>query len=361
MSGPNQLLILGVSGPELTSAEANLFRELQPGGFILFTRNVVSAEQTRKLTDDLRDLSEIEPFLCIDNEGGRVWRTSEFAPAPPSADQLRRAGDQKLAAIHGWATGRLLRLLGLNLNLAPVLDIDHHPGAANALRGRCWGHTDQEVIDLAGNFNRFQRRQGVLGCGKHFPAGGLAVSDPHHDLPVVDASADELQRSEILPYTALMPELDAVMVSHLHFPRFDDDQRPASLSKNVIANFLRGRLGFDRHLVLTDDLDMGAIQQGYGTPVAARMAVEAGSDTVLLCHEFMTARDTLHELESLSNTQVDDALRRIERAKKRFYRPTPFDPAKLDELYEAIADLHEQVPADGTGESDPSQSPVEDY
>ncbi|NIP98000.1 MAG: glycosyl hydrolase, partial [Akkermansiaceae bacterium] len=109
-------LILGLSGPELTAGEAAHFRALQPGGFILFTRNVVDAAQTRKLTDDLRDLCAIPPLLCIDNEGGRVWRTAPFTPAPPSADQFRRKADPKLIARAGWATGQLLDLLGLNFN-----------------------------------------------------------------------------------------------------------------------------------------------------------------------------------------------------------------------------------------------------
>ena len=108
---PNQLLLLGVSGPELTPEETALYRELQPGGFILFSRNLISAGQTRQLTDDLRGLCQTPPFIAIDNEGGRVWRTAPFSPAPPSAEELRLKGDPKLIAQAGWATGRLLDLL----------------------------------------------------------------------------------------------------------------------------------------------------------------------------------------------------------------------------------------------------------
>jgi beta-N-acetylhexosaminidase len=359
---PNQLLVLGVSGPDLTPEEAALYRKLQPGGFVLFTRNLVDAPQTRKLTDDLRDLCEIPPFIAIDNEGGRVWRTAPFSPASPSADQFRRKDDPKLIAQAGWATGQLLDLLGINFNLAPVLDIDHHPEAANALRGRCWGHTDQEVINNAGVFNRWQRRQRILGCAKHFPAGGRAVNDPHHELPVVDMGIEELQRHDLIPYTALMPELDAIMISHLHFPRIDSDGLPASLSRNIIQHLLRDRLGFDHHLVLTDDLDMGAIQSGYGTPEAARMTIEAGGDLALLCHQFMHAGDSLAALQDLPTPVLYDTLGRIERAKKRVRIPPEFSESTLAEITDALAKLRlDTLGPDAEEESSPTRSPVEEY
>ncbi|NNM30620.1 MAG: glycoside hydrolase family 3 protein [Akkermansiaceae bacterium] len=355
----SQLLILGVPGPELTSDDAALYRELQPGGFILFTRNIVDAAQVRRLTDDLRALCTVPPVICIDNEGGRVWRTAPFAPAPPSADRFRRAGDPKLIAQAGFLTGRLLRLLGINLNLAPVLDIDAHPDAQNALRGRCWGHRDQEVLTNAGIFNRHQRRQRVLGCAKHFPAGGRAVTDPHHALPVVDATIDEMQRADLIPYTALMPELDAIMISHLHFPRIDPDQLPASLSSNIINGLLRTRLGFDHHLVLTDDLDMGAIQNHYGTPAAARMSILAGADMLLLCHEFARAGESLAALDDIPEPIRSDALARIDRAKARFATPLPFKDDTLAEIIRGLEQLRADTP--GEDEDSPAQSPVEDY
>lgn len=360
---PQQLLVLGVSGPELTTEEAALYRDVQPGGFVLFTRNIVDAAQTRQLTDDLRNLSGTPPLIAIDNEGGRVWRTAPFAPAPPSAEQFRRHADSKLIAQAGWATGQLLHLLGINLNLAPVLDIDHHPEASNALRGRCWGHTDQEVVNNAGVFNRWQRRQRVLGCGKHFPAGGRAVADPHHELPIVDMTIDELQRGDLVPYTALMPELDAVMISHLHFPRLDTHGLPASLSHNIVQGLLRDRLGFDHHLVLTDDLDMGAIQKNYGTPEAARLAIAAGGDFAVLCHHFMNARESLTAIESVPTPLLDAALERVQRAKERLRPPPPFSASKLAETTEALAKLRRDTlgPEADVQEPARTQSPVEEY
>ena len=360
---PSHSLLLGLSGPELTPEESSLFREVQPGGFILFTRNLVSALQTRQLTDALRELCDHAPFIAIDNEGGRVWRTSPFIPSPPSPQQLRTKGDPKIIAHIGWATGQILSLLGINLNLAPVLDIDHHPHTENSLHGRCWGEGDQEVINHAGTFNRWQRRQGILGCAKHFPGGGQAQADPHHGLPTASVNIDELQRQDLLPYTALMPELDAIMVSHLHFSRIDENNLPASLSRNIIQGLLRDRLGFDQHLVLTDDLDMGAIQQTYGTPEAARLAIEAGGDLVLLCHEFMEARETLASLEKLSQPIIHDVGNRLDKAKSRLRTPPPYQEDQLISLASKISQIKQEFPSESDSpEAEPStRSPVEGY
>ncbi|HEX5791492.1 MAG TPA: glycoside hydrolase family 3 N-terminal domain-containing protein, partial [Luteolibacter sp.] len=168
------LMILGLAGPELTPEEAALFRRLQPAGYILFGRNIVTAQQTRKLTDDLRDLSRDLSIIAIDQEGGRVTRTKDIAPTPPSAQALGALGNPGLIADLACHTADLLRLLGFNLNFAPVLDLDHFPAKSNALGGRCWGRNPQRVIDGAGHWNRWQRKRGIAGCAKHFPAGGRA-------------------------------------------------------------------------------------------------------------------------------------------------------------------------------------------
>lgn len=359
----SQVLISGVAGPELTSAEVHLFRKLQPGGFILFTRNLIDPWQTRQLTDSLRDLCDETPLIAIDNEGGRVWRTAPFAPPPPSAAQLSKHNDPKLIAQSGWATGRLLSHLGINLNLAPVLDLDHHPERSNALNERCWGRSEQDVINHAGVFNRWQRRQGIAGCAKHFPCGGRAINDPHHTLPVVEIDQEEFMREDIIPYTALMPELDAIMISHLHFPNIDQDELPASLSRNIIQGLLRDRLAFDHQLVLSDDLDMGAIQQAYGTPEAARRAIEAGGDLVLICHEFMNAEESLAQLDTLPASLFYDIQIRLERAKRRLKIPPVFSETEFAEIIRDMAKIKQSLPPEETQQTsgEQPQSPVEQY
>src|SRR6187455_1536131 len=148
-----QLIMTGVPGKELDGKTARLFRRVRPGAFILFGRNLENAVQLRKLIDDLRDLSEIEPIITIDQEGGRVSRLRLIGNEPPNAQQLRDKGEADLIRRHGEITGRLLRLFGFNLDLCPVLDISFDDDADNSLRGRCYGKTVEQVIQNAAAFN----------------------------------------------------------------------------------------------------------------------------------------------------------------------------------------------------------------
>lgn len=351
------LLILGISGPELTPEEAALFRRLQPAGYILFTRNIISPEQTRKLTDDLRELSPDMPIIAIDQEGGRVTRTRDIAPVAPSAPALAAAKNMGHIADAGAFTGDLLSLLGINLNLAPVFDLDHFPGTHNALTGRSWGRDPQRVIDYAGHWNRWLRKRSVASCAKHFPAGGRAESDPHHDLPSSPATLEELLRADVIPYTALMPELDAVMLAHVDFPNIDPDF-PASLSPRIIRRFLRDQLGFDRHLVLTDDLDMDAITRRYGRGQDVKLAIAAGNDIALICHRLDTADDAARAIAELPRWMVWEAVERIERFRRKLPPPSAWTDVKWQKTCESLAKLAAAVPEPAT--VGPT-SPVADY
>src|SRR5436853_5923558 len=164
-----QLIMTGVPGKELDGKTARLFREVKPGAFILFGRNIESAPQLRKLIDDLRDVSEIEPIITIDQEGGRVSRLRLIGNEPPNAQQLRDRGDMELIRRHGDITGRLLRLFGFNLDLCPVLDISFDDEADNSLRGRCYGKNVTQVVRNAAAFNSALRDVGVASWRKQFP------------------------------------------------------------------------------------------------------------------------------------------------------------------------------------------------
>src|SRR3954467_5107674 len=197
-----QLIMTGVPGKELDVKTAELFRRVQPGAFILFGRNLENAAQLRKLIDDLRDLSEIEPIITIDQEGGRVSRLRLIGNEPPNAQQLRDKNDIDLIRGHGDITGRLLRLFGFNLDLCPVLDISFDDEADNSLRGRCYGKTVEQVVRNAAAFNEAMREQGVASCGKHFPGYSAATLDAHHELPRIERTREQLDAEELAVFRA---------------------------------------------------------------------------------------------------------------------------------------------------------------
>src|SRR6185295_8372061 len=211
---PGQLILTGVPGKELDLETAALFRRVQPGGFILFGRNIETASQLRKLIDDLRDLSEVEPIITIDQEGGRVSRLRLIGNEPPNAQQLRDRGDVDLIYRHGDITGRLLRLFGFNLDLCPVLDISFDDEADNSLRGRCYGKTVEQVVRNAGAFNDAMREQGVLSCGKHFPGYSRCPADAHHELPTVPLSRADLDANELRVFRHFAHDVDSMMICH---------------------------------------------------------------------------------------------------------------------------------------------------
>src|ERR1700759_3610288 len=209
MNPLGQLILTGVPGYELDSKAAELFRRIQPGGFILFGRNIRSAGQLRKLIDDLRDLSTVEPIITIDQEGGRVSRLKLIGNEPPNANQLRDKNDLGLIRRHGAITGRLLRIFGFNLDLCPVLDISFDDEADNSLRGRCYGNDVAQVNRNAGAFNDALRAGGILSCGKHFPGYSRAPLDAHHELPEIALSRKELETHELAVFRHFAGPIDS--------------------------------------------------------------------------------------------------------------------------------------------------------
>jgi beta-N-acetylhexosaminidase len=360
-----QLIMTGVPGKELDPETAARFRRLQPGAFILFGRNIESAPQLRKLIDDLRDLSEVEPIITIDQEGGRVSRLRLIGNEPPNAQELREKGDIRLIAKHGDITGRLLRIFGFNLDLCPVLDISFDDDADNSLRGRCYGKDVDEVVRNAAAFNQAMRAQGVASCGKHFPGYSAARIDAHHELPRIDRTRAELDADELAVFRAFFPDhVDSMMICHGWYPAFEETKKPASLSWRVINDLLRGELGFNG-LVMTDDLDMGAILNEYSLADTIRLAMEAGNDLAMICHRLPAAEEAKTILESLPAARLDRALAAVNEFKKKMAPPLPFSEMIFRLVDKEIWDLRVAVlgperaalrsPEDG------KRSPVEIY
>ena len=319
-----QYILMGVPGVALDAKTAAIIREVQPAGFILFGRNIKAPAQLRKLVDDLRGEVRHVPIVTIDQEGGRVSRLKECGAEPPRREattaQWRSALDRKARR---QLTGEILRLFGFNLNLAPVLDVSFADDLDNSLKNRTWGVTPEGVIANAGAFNRTMREQGILSCGKHFPGYSRAAVDPHHELPVVARSRQELQDDEWKAFQALAPEIDSMMVGHANYPALDDSGYPSSLSKKIIQGILRDEWGY-QGTVISDDLDMGAIVGHYGLAESVTRAVEAGNDLLLLCHRPELIPEAAKALENISPARAAEAEKSILHLREKLDPPHAF-------------------------------------
>ena len=368
-----QLIMTGVPGRELDPETARLFRRVQPGAYILFGRNLQSATQLRKLIDDLRDLSDIEPIITIDQEGGRVSRLRRIGNEPPNAQQLREKNDVNLIRRHGDITGRLLRLFGFNVDLCPVLDISFNDDAENSLYGRCYGKTVEQVVRNAGAFNQAMREQGIASCGKHFPGYSAATSDAHFQLPCIDRTREELDKNELAVFREFLGRarppgapsgtVDSMMICHGWYPCFESQPTPATVSRRIVTELLRNEFGFEG-LVMTDDLDMGAILIRYRLDETIRLCLEAGNDIMMLCHR-VPEIETVHRiLGGLPSDQIERAQRHVSEFKKNLSPPERFSESAFHEINREIASLRTAV----VGEEEPGRvvrerqiSPVERF
>ncbi len=362
-----QLLLLGVPGYEVDDGFADFIRRIQPGGFILFGRNIETPSQLRRLTDRLRELSVTEPIITIDQEGGRVSRLKLLGNEPPNARQLRDKGDPSLIARHGDLTGKLLKLFGFNLDLCPVLDIAFDDEADNSLRGRCYGTNADQVIRLSGIFNKALQATGILSCGKHFPGYSSASSDPHHELSALPRSRSELEEHELKVFRQFAQgtnAVDSMMIGHIAFSELDPSGLPASLSPKVTTKLLREEMGF-RGLTMTDDLDMGAILNNHGFDEMIRLGLAAGNDLLMICHRTELAEQAAKVLEICPSDQIDRALDYIKAFKARLAEPLPFSEKAFRELDQSVWDLRvATLGPEGAASRSPEdgkRSPVEIY
>lgn len=364
LSTGGQFLIMGVPGAELDSATRAVIESIQPGGFILFGRNIKSPEQLRALTESLRAAVRREPIICIDQEGGRVSRLKEIGNEPPSAKQLRDLGDLDLVAWHGRLTARLLRLFGFNLDLCPVLDVSFDDEADNSLRNRTYGQTPELVVRHSTPFTQALRAGGILSCGKHFPGYAAAGLDPHHELPVIPRTRAELEACEWIPFRRLLGLCDTMMIGHAVYPDIDPEQIAASISPRVIQGILREEMGY-AGVVMTDDMDMGAILNHYGFAESMERALRAGNDLILICHRVDMAREAADVLSRLPEEVISPARQRMKALRRRLQPPHAFTLDAWKRLDAEVYALREAVlgteAARFRSVDDGKRSPVEIY
>lgn len=322
--------ITGVSGSELTPDERALLQHCRPCGLILFTRNCIALDQTRALVGAVKDAVGADILVLIDQEGGRVQRLRPpigraLPPAQAFADLYDRDVDAAKEA--AFAVSRLvahdLKILGINTNCTPVLDIPV-AGADEIIGDRALGTEPDKVARLGRAIANGYLAGGVLPVIKHVPGHGRADADSHLDLPVVDADLSTLQVTDFAPFQALA-DLPLAMTAHVVFSALDPD-RPASTSPTVVKQIMRDWMGFDG-LLMSDDVSMKALSGPLSG--RAQAVIDAGSDVVLHCN------GDLEEMRQVARNTPElegDGLRRFKTAMAKVHHAEPFDPSDAESL-----------------------------
>lgn len=337
--------MIGVGGEELAPDERSLLRDYPFGGFIFFSRNCREPRQILSLCRALWETgTALPPFVAIDQEGGQVHRLPEPFTHFPAAARIGEKGDPHLAYGAGRAAAAELKLLGINLNFAPVLDVASN--ASNRVIGdRAFGSRPDHVIKFAHLWARGLRDGGILPCAKHFPGHGDTDKDSHLDLPIVDKSAAALKSVELPPFVhACRQGMEALMTAHVLY-RALDSESPATLSEKIVTGLLRRDLAYDG-VVFSDDMEMKAISAYYGVEEAAEQAVRAGVDILLCCHDVNRAVRAFEFLCTAADTdpalraRVEESYRRI--AKLKQDRLAAFTGVDETEIATQLASLGHQ-------------------
>ncbi|HEX8473732.1 MAG TPA: glycoside hydrolase family 3 N-terminal domain-containing protein [Pyrinomonadaceae bacterium] len=356
-----QLLYIGLPGTELDADARALVQSINPGGVIIFGRNVATPVQLRGLLDGLREMLPVPPLLGIDQEGGLVDRLRRIFTPMPAARAIRQHGDLAGARLLGRISGEVLRLLGFNMNFTPVMSImtEDRDLLSNGLYSRSFGRSPGEVLGYTTVYMRGLQGAGCLGCAKHFPGIGAGEVDTHQEMAIIELSHDDLLAQDLAPYIELFQREDnmvrAVMVSHGGFPNIDIHRGtaggrlvPASINYGIVTRLLREELGYSG-LVVTDDLEMGAIARHCEIEDAALRAVEAGEDMLLICARPDLIRRGYDALlraarsGELSEARIDESLRRITTYKSLAQPPLDFDPVRFQQLSDEIHALNKKL------------------
>jgi beta-N-acetylhexosaminidase len=283
-----QLFMAGLPGPDLDEGTEALIRDYNLGGIILFDRNILDPAQVARLCRDIQESAMrhhgLPLFMSVDQEGGRVARLCEPFTSFPGNSAIGSAADPIERAVEfARITGKEMRMVGLNMNLAPVVDVQRGV-LEKHLEGRTFGEDPEMVALLGKTVIRTLQDHGVMAVAKHFPGLGRAAVDPHLDLPRIDSDEREMEEINLIPFQAAIDEnVTGIMSSHSIYSALDP-LLPATLSRSIMTHLLRDRMGY-AGLILSDDLEMGAIARQWGVAPGAVRAFEAGVDILLVCRE----------------------------------------------------------------------------
>lgn len=347
--------LIGLPGAELDPTARELLDVVRPGGVILFARNIKSCEQTRRLLDEIVATLGYRPLIAVDQEGGLVDRLRRVLAPLPAAARMNSPDDARRL---GRLAGEPLSILGFNIDLAPVVDVmdASRSDRSNGLYSRSFGQSKEQVAEFAKAFISGLAEFGVLGCLKHFPGLSAARVDSHEELPEVDIVREELDEIDLFPYRSLLDaERCAVMIGHAVYPNThlqavhsNGKLLPSSLDADIVNGLLRRDLGFEG-LVITDDLEMGAIVNTYGIGEACVKALNAGNDLLAICAKpesifsgFNAVKaafdrgEIAGEVMAASSTRIDEFAQKI-------VEPRQFDENRLSDIAREIEEFARSV------------------
>ncbi|MFQ5521727.1 MAG: beta-N-acetylhexosaminidase, partial [Candidatus Methylomirabilia bacterium] len=317
-----QRLMFGLPGPRLRSEDVQLFRDTHAGGLILYRRNFDSADGLVRLVAGLEEALERRLLVATDHEGGRVIMFRDAVTIFP--DNLAVAtGEPHFARRQGQSEARELRRLGIDLNLAPVVDVLTDAYSPN-IGTRSYGKDPA----LVGRFGAARiggmQGSGLSACAKHFPGKGHSPLDAHLRLPTIPSSWGEMRQVHLVPFVAAIEAgVHAIMTSHPLYPNLDPTPRtPATFSRRIVGEYLRGELGFTG-VIVSDDLEMGAIGEISGIGEAAVKAASAGHDLLLVCHTERAQREAwgalleAYQANQLPWSELEASVERIQQLKAR--------------------------------------------
>ena len=343
-----QMLMSGFEGTTLNSETEDLIRNHHVGGLILFSRNYENPKQLHTLIRDIQDVaastSSGQPlFISVDQEGGRVARLTEpFTKYPPLCC-VGNSQSEDLAYRFGQSLASELMDVGINMDYAPVLDVHTNPD--NPIIGdRAIASDPETVAKLANSFIKGFRDKGMIPVGKHFPGHGDTHVDSHLDLPTVNRDAATLDEVELVPFRDTISKgLEVIMTAHVIYTAWDS-KNPATFSKTILQDILRQRLGF-QGVIMSDDLEMKAVENYFPFGAFPRMGIKAGLDMFMICNNVGKVR-ALHDqlIQDVSNgtistASIQQSVERILHLKRNLTSPpvNPPNPAHWRETYAPLA------------------------
>ncbi|PWW42361.1 MULTISPECIES: beta-N-acetylhexosaminidase [Paenibacillus] len=315
-----QMLLCGFQGTEAAGEVDAFLRKYPVGGVIYFARNVESPEQVERLSSGLQriavDSGNVPLWISIDQEGGMVARITEGIALMPGQMAIAAAGSTQDAYQAAYISGVELRSMGINMNFAPVLDVNNN--AANPVIGvRSFGESPQSVAAYGVRIIAGVQDAGISATAKHFPGHGDTDTDSHLDLPVITHDRERVEHVELIPFrAAIAAGVDAMMSAHIYFPALEPERLPVTLSRAVLSGLLRQEMEYDG-MIVTDCMEMDAIATNYGTVDAAVMAVEAGADLVLISHTAHLQAGAFEALLTavqsgrISEARIDESVTRL--------------------------------------------------